>query len=66
MESLDSPLSNDILLIFHFSCFHGEISGLRKTPTPDIIRRHFPNSDDQQKNVPNYVASSKLQRKTQF
>ncbi len=66
MESLDSLLSNDILLVFHFSCFHGEIIGLRKIPPPDIITRYFPNSDGQQKNAPNYDASNKIYRKTQF
>jgi hypothetical protein len=39
MESLDSPVSNDILVVFYFSSFHGEIIGLRKTLSPDIIRR---------------------------
>ncbi len=69
MKSLNSPLSNDILLVFHFSFFHGEISGLRKIPSPDINRRYFPNSDGQQKNVPNYDASKKnsiLGKKTIF
>jgi hypothetical protein len=66
MQSLDSPLSNDILLVFYFSCFHGEIIGLRKIPSPDIIRRYFPNYDGEQKNVPNYDASNKIHRKTQF
>jgi hypothetical protein len=28
-----------------FLCFHGEISGLRKIPPPDAIRRYFPNYD---------------------
>ncbi len=66
MQSLDSPLSNDILLVFYFSCFHGEIISLGKIPSPDIIRRYFPNYDGQQKNVPNYDASNKIHRKTQF
>jgi hypothetical protein len=63
MKSLNSPLSNDILLVFHFSCFHGDISGLRTTPSPDIIRKYFPNYDGQQKHVPNYVASNEIHMK---
>jgi hypothetical protein len=38
MESLDSPLLNDMLLAFHLLSFHSEIIGLRKMPLPDIIR----------------------------
>ncbi len=49
MESLHSPLSNDILLAFHFSCFHGEIINLQKIPSPDMIRKYFPNYDCHQK-----------------
>jgi hypothetical protein len=30
LDSLDSPLSNDILLVFCFSYFHVEIIGLQK------------------------------------
>ncbi len=66
MESLDLPLSNDILLVFPFSCFHCEIIGLRKIPSPDIIRRYFPSYDGQQKNVLNFDASNKIHRKHQF
>ena len=65
-DSLESPLSNGMLLFVYLSCFHSEISGLRKISSPSIIRLQFPNSDNQQKNVPNYDTYNKLHRKMQF
>ncbi len=63
MESFNYPLSNHILLVFHYSCFHGEMSDLRTTYSPDIIRRYLHNYDDQQKISPIISLLKKIDKK---
>jgi hypothetical protein len=64
-DSLDSPLSNGIGLVFRLWGFGYRISGIRRTSPVDRISSQFPNSADNQKNVPNSNASNKIHGKTQ-